>query len=104
MNKSQILFKWGLVLGIVALGFYFSEPAWAQLIGSGFEGRMRGLTNQLMTVILPLMSVLGLVYAVILALMGDGTAKGRIIMVIVCSLVGFLAPHIISWFQAAAGY
>ena len=69
-----------------------------------FESRMKGLTNQLMTVVLPLMSVLGLVYAVILALTGDCGAKGRIVMVIICSVVGFLAPHIISWFQAAVGY
>ena len=103
--KPHVLSKalWlALVLGVV--GFCLSEPAWAQFVGSGFENRMKGLTNQLMTVVLPLMSVLGLVYAVILALIGDGAAKGRIIMVIVCSIVGFLAPHIISWFQSAVGH
>ena len=94
-----------LMLGLILIGLYFLEPSWAQFIGSsGFESRMQGLTSQLMTVVLPLISVLGLVYAVILALTGDGGAKGRIIMVIVCSIVGFLAPHIISWFQSAVGH
>ncbi len=107
MNQFTTLrasLKWVAIFFLVMLALYYSETAWSQLLGSGFESRMKGLTNQLMTVILPLISVLGLVYAVILALTGDGAAKGRIIMVIVCSIVGFLAPHIISWFQAAVGY
>ena len=92
-----------LILAVMTL-LCFPDTVLAQILMSGFESRMKGLTNQLMTVILPLMSVLGLVYAVILALTGDGSAKGRIIMVIICSIVGFLAPHIISWFQSAVGY
>ena len=92
MNQFTTLrasLKWIAILSLVMLTLYCSEAAWSQLLGSGFESRMKGLTNQLMTVILPLISVLGLVYAVILALTGDGAAKGRIIMVIVCSIVGF---------------
>jgi hypothetical protein len=102
MNKStvlSVLFMVGLI-GVMAL---FPESAFAQVIGGGFESKMQGLTTKLITVILPLVSILGLVYAVILALTGDGAAKGRIIMVIVCSIVGFMAPHIIGWFQSAAG-
>lgn len=95
---------WGVTLMLAAIGImaFFPDLAHAQFAG-GFETKMQNLTTQLITVILPLVSVLGLVYAVILALTGDGAAKGRIIMVIVCSIVGFLAPHIISWFQSAAG-
>ena len=102
MNKStafSVFFMVGLI-GVMAL---FPESAFAQVMGGGFESKMQGLTTTLITVILPLVSVLGLVYAVILALTGDGAAKGRIIMVIVCSIVGFMAPHIIGWFQSAAG-
>lgn len=77
--------------------------AMAQVIGGGFESKMEGLTTKLITIILPLISVLGLVYAVILALTGDGGAKGRILMVLSCSVVGFMAPYIISWLQSAAG-
>lgn len=92
----------GLMIAVVAVMAFMPDIAHAQFAG-GFESKMQGLTTKLITVILPLVSVLGLVYAVILALTGDGSAKGRIIMVIVCSIIGFLAPHIIGWFQSAAG-
>lgn len=101
INKSNYL-SLGIMFGFIAIMLFFPDSAFAQY-GGGFESKMQGLTNKLITVILPLVSVLGLVYAVILALTGDGAAKGRIIMVIVCSIVGFMAPHIISWFQSAAG-
>ncbi len=79
------------------------ETSFAQWAGGGLEAKMQGLTSKLVGVVLPLMSILGLVYAVLLALTGDAGAKSRITMVIVCSVVGFLAPHIINWFKAAAG-
>lgn len=91
------------LVGIVSILIFAPELAHAQYGGMGFESKMQGLTTKLITVVLPLVSVLGLVYAVLLALTGDGAAKGRIIMVIVCSVIGFLAPHIIGWFQSAAG-
>ena len=90
------------MIALVAFVAFMPDLAHAQFTG-GFESKMQGLTTKLITVILPLVSVLGLVYAVILALTGDGAAKGRIIMVIVCSIIGFMAPHIIGWFQSAAG-
>lgn len=102
INKSNLL-SLGLMVGLFTLLAFYPDSAFAQVIGGGFESKMQGLTTKLITVILPLVSVLGLVYAVILALTGDGAAKGRIIMVIVCSIVGFMAPHIIGWFQSAAG-
>jgi len=101
MNRESLM-SVCLILAIVIIAAFMPEMAFAQF-GGGFESKMQGLTTKLITVVLPLVSVLGLVYAVILALTGDGAAKGRIIMVIVCSIVGFLAPHIISWFQSAAG-
>ena len=102
MNKSTT-YSVFLMVGVIGLMALFPESAFAQMIGGGFESKMQGLTTKLITVILPLVSVLGLVYAVILALTGDGGAKTRIIMVIVCSIVGFIAPHLISWVQSAAG-
>ena len=69
----------------------------------GFEGRMNNLSNQLVTVVLPLVSILGLIYAAILAVAGDGNAKGKILAVIGASVVGFLAPQIIGFLQNAAG-
>ena len=93
----------GLGLGLGVFVLLFPTEAGAFLLGSGFEGRMEQLTNRLVSVILPLLSILGLVYAVFLALLGDGAARSRIVTVIVCSVIGFLAPYIIRWFQSAAG-
>jgi hypothetical protein len=101
MNKENMI-SMVFIFALVAVVAFMPDLAHAQFAG-GFESKMQGLTTKLITVILPLVSVLGLVYAVILALTGDGAAKGRIIMVIVCSIIGFMAPHIIGWFQSAAG-
>jgi uncharacterized membrane protein len=101
MNKQNMI-TLGILIAIVAVIALVPDLAHAQYAG-GFESKMQGLTTKLITVILPLVSVIGLVYAVILALTGDGAAKARIIMVIVCSIIGFMAPHIIGWFQSAAG-
>ena len=102
MKKQTIILIF--LAAIVAISGLFPEAAHAQFIGGGgFESRMNNLTNRLIGVVLPLASVLGLVYAVILALLGDAGAKGRIIMVIGCSIVGLLAPHIIGFFQSAVG-
>ena len=101
MNKQNMI-TLGIFIAIVAVITFMPDLAHAQYAG-GFESKMQGLTTKLITVILPLVSVMGLVYAVILALTGDGAAKARIIMVIVCSIIGFMAPHIIGWFQSAAG-
>ncbi|MDH5582007.1 MAG: TrbC/VirB2 family protein [Bdellovibrionales bacterium] len=101
-NKKTLMI--GLcILGVVAFSILFPDLAQAALGGVGFESRMESLTNKLISVVLPAVSILGLVYAVLLAMTGDGAAKSRIIMVIVCSVVGFMAPHIIRWFQSATG-
>ena len=92
------------ILLALAFALLFVELTSAQIMGNVFESKMQNLTNSLITVVLPFLSVLGLLYAVILALFGDGAARGRIIMVIVCSIIGFLAPHIIGWFQSVTGY
>ncbi|MDB5036784.1 MAG: hypothetical protein JWQ35_312 [Bacteriovoracaceae bacterium] len=69
----------------------------------GFESKMQNVTSQLISTVLPLLSILGLVYASILAISGDAGAKARIITVISVSLIGFLAPAIIQWLQHAVG-
>ena len=93
------------LVAMVGILYLFPESAFAQWAGTGggFESKMSDLTSKLVTVVLPILSILGLVYAVFLALTGDASGKGRIIMVIVCSIVGFLAPSIIRWLQSASG-
>ena len=70
--------------------------------GGSFESRIRSFTDSLMAVILPAVAILGLLYAALLAMSGDEGAKRRMVLVVIASVVGFLAPPIIRWFQAAA--
>ena len=98
--------KFGVVflLGILGVILLSTNPALAQGFGgSGFEGRIQGFTNSLMSVILPAVAILGLLYAAMLAASGDEGAKRRMILVVIASVIGFLAPLIIRWFQSAVG-
>ena len=70
--------------------------------GSSFESRIRSFTDNLMSVVLPAVAILGLLYAAMLAMSGDEGAKRRMVLVVIASVVGFLAPPIIRWFQSAA--
>ena len=91
-----------LCIGTVAICFF--APEWALANFGGFESRVNGLTRSIITVVLPALSILGLIYASILAVTGDAAARGRITMVVVCSVIGFLAPLIIKWLQSASGF
>jgi hypothetical protein len=101
MSKSNLWLVF-FIIGFGCFMVFLPNVALAQF-GGGFESKMQGLTTKLISGVLPLVSILGLVYASLLAVTGDGAAKGRMIMVIVCSVIGFLAPQIIKWFQMAAG-
>ncbi len=91
------------VLGVLAaIIMLFPELSFAQFGGSGFEDKIRSINSSLITRILPLLSVLGLIYASVLAINGDEGAKGKIMMVLIASVVGFLAPTIIEWLKGLA--
>ena len=94
-----------LIAGTVSLFTFFPESALAQSFGGGadLEGRVTGLTNSLIKFVLPAVSILGLIYAAILASVGDAAARPRMIMISVASVVGFMAPVIIKWLQSVAG-
>ena len=94
-----------LILGVMGVVCLFPEMSFAQGFGggSGFESKISGLTNQLITIVMPAIATLGLVYAAFLASTGDPSAKPRMVAVIVASVIAFLAPVIIRWLQAAAG-
>lgn len=101
MSRSQL---WTLVFAGFALVMIFCpELAMAQFAGGGLESKVQGVTNGLINFILPAASVLGIVYAAILAATGDASAKQRMVLVIVASIVGFLAPVLIRWIQGMAG-
>ncbi len=73
----------------------------AAVVKSGFENKMANLQQQFSSFLLPVMSVLGLVIAGILAATGNEGAKSKIWFCLIGSGVGFLAPYIIGWLQRA---
>jgi hypothetical protein len=94
----------GIVLmAIFVLIALCPEFAFAQFAGGGaLQSKVSGITNGLTHFLLPAVSVLGIVYAAILAATGDASAKSRMVLVLVASIVGFLAPLIIGWLQGLA--
>lgn len=95
-----MFFSLSLVLGLT---LFVPELALAQYGGGDFQSKIGGVTNGLVNVLLPAVSVLGLVYAAILAATGDAGAKARMVLVAVASIIGFLAPMIIRWLQNISG-
>ena len=96
MNKNLAF----LFLGFFAVvSIIYPEIVFAGVVKSGFENKMANLQNKFSTFILPVMSVLGLVMAAILAATGNEGAKSKIWFCLIGSGVGFLAPYIIGWIQ-----
>lgn len=91
-----------LLAGVGLFMIFCPELAFAQFAGGELESKVSGVTNGLITFLLPAVSVMGLVYAAILAATGDASAKQRMVLVAVTSLIGMLAPLIIRWIQGMA--
>lgn len=96
MSRSQLFIFLG-VIGVLCL--VAPELVLAGVVKSGFENKMANLQDKFSTFILPVMSVLGLVIAAILAATGNENAKSKIWFCLIGSGVGFLAPYIIGWIQ-----
>lgn len=96
MNK--ITFWTVLFAGFGLLMILCPEFAQAQFAG-GLESKVQSVTSGLINFILPAASVLGIVYAAVLAATGDASAKQRMILVVIASIVGFLAPLLINWLK-----
>lgn len=92
-----------MVVAFATAMAFVPEMSFADYGGGDFQNRMSGLTRNLVNVLLPAVSILGLVWAAILAAMGDEGSKNRMILVAFASIVGFLAPIIIRWLQSATG-
>ena len=99
MSKRHEVWFFVVLLGVFACFYFGSEPAFAL----AFENKVHNLTSQLISTVLPLLSILGLVWAAILAFSGSAEAKGKIFVIIGASLVGFLAPVIIEWLKSTTG-
>ena len=97
---KKYLFWSVAVFGVMALCmFMMPESAMAQV--GGFETKMNNLNSNLISKILPLVSTCGLLYGVFLMVTGSGEAKGKILAVIGGSIIGFLAPALMSWLSGA---
>ena len=90
-----------LTLGMASIYMFFPDMALAQY--GGFETKVNNLTSSIVNILLPACSILGLIYAAILASTGDPSARQRMTLIVVASIVGFLAPLIIKWLQGASG-
>lgn len=91
------------VIAYIGITLFMPELSFAQHGGGDFQSKVGGVTKGLVNVLLPAVSVLGLVYAAILAATGDAEAKSRMVLVAVASIVGFLAPMLIRWLQSISG-
>lgn len=92
-----------IVLALVVTVALCPELAFAQFASGGaLQSKVSGITRGLTNFLLPAVSILGIVYAAILAATGDASAKSRMVLVLVASIVGFLAPLIIGWLQGLA--
>jgi hypothetical protein len=93
------------MVGILAFITFYSNSSFAQdmggIGGDALSQRVNGLTSKIIGTILPAISILGLVYSAILAGTGDQGAKSRMVLVLIASIVGFLAPMLIHWLQGA---
>lgn len=84
---------------IAVLAILCPELVFAQFSGGALESKVNGVTSGLINFLLPAASVIGLVYSAILAATGDASAKSRMVLIAICSVVGMLAPLIIRWLQ-----
>lgn len=99
MSRLTLLAVFFVAIGILTVTC--PEFAWAQF-GGDLQSKVQGVTNGLINFLLPAAAIMGLVYAAILAATGDASAKQRMVLVLVASLVGMLAPLIIRWLQGMA--
>ena len=93
LDSEKIKRVWAMALLLVTLTCAFAPTCvYADnFSGGGFESRMENLQSKFINVVLPLMSIFGLVYAAIIAASGNEGAKGRITVVVIGSIIGFLA-------------
>lgn len=99
MMKNNQLWTVCFLAGFASLTLLLPEMA----LATGFETKMGNLRDNLIGVVLPLVSTIGLVYAAILAVSGSSESKGKVITVLVMSVVGFMAKFIIEFLKGAVG-
>ena len=81
-----------LIFGVL----YFAFPA----VGyASVESTLSAVQGKLITTILPLVAILGLVFAGLSFAMGSPNARSHLVLAIVGAVVGFGAPSIIAFIR-----
>ena len=82
--------------------FYLSLLILVALPAAGFgsvEGTLDAIQSKLISVILPLMAILGLVFAGLSFVMGSPNARNHLFFAIIGAVIGFGAPSIVSFIR-----
>ncbi len=108
MNINQIVRKTGQhVLKIAknrnvqmfALVFFVSAVVFPTVGYCSVEGTLSAIQGKLITTILPLVAILGLVFAGLSFAAGSQNARGHLVLAIIGAIVGFGAPSIIAFIR-----
>jgi type IV secretory pathway VirB2 component (pilin) len=82
--------------------FFFTLAVFLLLPTIGYgsvESTLSNIQNRLINVILPLVSILGLVWAGLSFVMGNPNARNHLMLAIFGAVVGFGAPSIVSFIR-----
>ena len=91
MNKKKIRF----LLTIVIATMFCSIASFASV-----ESSLMAVQTKLIGTILPLASIIGLVFAGLSFVYGSPNARNHLVLAIIGAIVGFGAPSIVSWIQS----
>jgi lipoprotein signal peptidase len=91
MNKTQLLIL-SLCLNLIPIA-----------ASASLEGAMLSLRNQMSTIFLPALSLVGIAIAAISMAMGHQNAKSHITMAVVGTIIGFGADNIIDYVRRTFG-
>lgn len=83
------------LLFIVALSLTLSDPAYADL-----EGSIRNIKSQLSGVVLPLLSVIGLLFASFSYMTGNPNSRQHVLYALIGAGLGFGAQSIIDFISS----
>jgi len=91
------MFKSKNITFFVALGFAVLIPA----IGyCSVESTLMNIQSRLIGTILPIASIIGLVFAGLSFVAGSPNAKGHLTLAIIGAIIGFLAPSLVTFIRS----
>jgi ABC-type transport system involved in cytochrome bd biosynthesis fused ATPase/permease subunit len=83
------------LLILLALGLLLPEIGYCATL----EGALNNLQSKFLTVILPTVSIFGLIYSAIEMVSGSASGKAHMLLAIFGAVIGFLAPMIINFLK-----